>query len=62
LHAGLVFVADGSERAERRLERVLSTDPGMGVARHVDAGYDISIQTAKEKVIHIPMIDKAGDK
>lgn len=62
LHAGMVVVADGSERAERRLERVLTTDPGMGVARHVDAGYDIAIQTAKEKRIHIPMIDKAGDK
>ncbi|HCZ1649694.1 TPA: urocanate hydratase [Staphylococcus aureus] len=62
LHAGMVVVADGSERAERRLERVLTTDPGMGVARHVDAGYDIAIQTAKEKGIHIPMIDKAGDK
>ncbi|HDM5655676.1 TPA: urocanate hydratase, partial [Staphylococcus aureus] len=48
LHAGMVVVADGSERAERRLERVLTTDPGMGVARHVDAGYDIAIQTAKE--------------
>ncbi|EJR2249978.1 urocanate hydratase, partial [Staphylococcus aureus] len=53
LHAGMVVVADGSERAERRLERVLTTDPGMGVARHVDAGYDIAIQTAKEKGIHI---------
>ncbi|MBG3546085.1 urocanate hydratase [Staphylococcus aureus] len=62
LHAGMVVVADGSERAERRLERVLTTDPGMGVARHVDAGYDIAIQTSKEKGIHIPMIDKAGDK
>ncbi|EOB7245747.1 urocanate hydratase [Staphylococcus aureus] len=62
LHAGMVVVADGSERAERRLERVLTTDPGMGVARHVDAGYDIAIQTAKKKGIHIPMIDKAGDK
>ncbi|HDM8557438.1 TPA: urocanate hydratase [Staphylococcus aureus] len=62
LHAGMVVVADGSERAERRLGRVLTTDPGMGVARHVDAGYDIAIQTAKEKGIHIPMIDKAGDK
>lgn len=57
-----LLVADGSERAERRLERVLTTDPGMGVARHVDAGYDIAIQTSKEKGIHIPMIDKAGDK
>lgn len=62
LHAGMVVVADGTERAERRLGRVLTTDPGMGVARHVDAGYDIAIQTAKEKGIHIPMIDEAGDK
>ncbi|UMT80361.1 urocanate hydratase [Staphylococcus roterodami] len=62
LHAGMVVVADGSERAERRLGRVLTTDPGMGVARHVDVGYDIAIQTAKEKGIHIPMIDEAGDK
>ncbi len=59
LHAGMVVVADGSERAERRLERVLTTDPGMGVARHVDAGYDIAIQTAKEKGIHIPIIHKS---
>ncbi|MBE5663465.1 urocanate hydratase [Staphylococcus sp. SS60] len=62
LHAGMVVVADGTERAERRLGRVLTTDPGMGVARHVDAGYDIAIRTAKEKGIHIPMIDEAGDK
>lgn len=62
LHAGMVVVADGSEKADRRLERVLTTDPGMGVARHVDAGYDIAIQTAKDKGVKIPMIDEAGDK
>lgn len=62
LHAGMVVVADGSERADRRLGRVLTTDPGMGVVRHVDAGYDIAIQTAKDKGIKIPMIDEAGDK
>lgn len=62
LHAGMVVVADGSERAERRLGRVLTTDPGMGVARHVDAGYDIAIETAKKHNMNIPMIDKAGDK
>lgn len=62
LHAGMVVVADGSERADRRLGRVLTTDPGMGVARHVDAGYDIAIKTAKEKGVQIPMIDEAGDK
>lgn len=62
LHAGMVVVADGSERADRRLGRVLTTDPGMGVVRHVDAGYDIAIQTAKDKGIKIPMIEEAGDK
>ena len=62
LHAGMVVVADGSERADRRLGRVLTTDPGMGVVRHVDAGYDMAIQTAKDKGIEIPMIDEAGDK
>lgn len=49
LHAGMVIVADGTKAAEKRLERVLTTDPGMGVVRHVDAGYDKAIQTAKEK-------------
>ena len=62
LHAGMVVVADGSERADRRLGRVLTTDPGMGVARHVDAGYDIAIKTAKDKGVQIPMIDEAVDK
>ena len=56
LHAGMVVVADGSDRAARRLERVLTTDPGMGVVRHVDAGYDIAIATAKEKGVNIPML------
>ncbi|MFI9033183.1 urocanate hydratase [Staphylococcus pasteuri] len=62
LHAGMVVVADGSERADRRLGRVLTTDPGMGVVRHADAGYDIAIQTAKDKGIKIPMIDETEDK
>ncbi|TDM07694.1 urocanate hydratase [Macrococcus lamae] len=61
LHAGMVVVADGSERAERRLERVLTTDPGMGVVRHADAGYDIAVDVAKERGIHIPMITGKGD-
>ena len=56
LHAGMVVVADSSDRAARRLERVLTTDPGMGVVRHVDAGYDIAIATAKEKGVNIPML------
>ncbi|MFB7303333.1 urocanate hydratase [Heyndrickxia sporothermodurans] len=57
LHAGMVIVADGTKEAEKRLERVLTTDPGMGVVRHVDAGYDLAIKTAKEKGIHIPMLE-----
>ncbi|HBV22798.1 MAG TPA: urocanate hydratase [Jeotgalicoccus sp.] len=56
LHAGMVVVADGTERAAKRLERVLTTDPGMGVARHADAGYDIAINTAKERGVNIPML------
>jgi urocanate hydratase len=56
-HAGMVVVADGTELAARKLERVLTTDPGMGVVRHVDAGYDRAIQVARERGIHIPMLD-----
>lgn len=56
LHAGMVVVADGTERAAKRLGRVLTTDPGMGVARHADAGYDIAINTAKERGVNIPML------
>jgi urocanate hydratase len=48
IHAGMVVVADGTERAERRLERVLDSDPGMGVIRHLDAGYDEAIECADE--------------
>ncbi len=57
LHAGMVIVADGTPEAAKRLERVLTTDPGMGVVRHADAGYDLAKKTAKEKGIHIPMMD-----
>ncbi|WP_400164570.1 urocanate hydratase [Brevibacillus sp. TJ4] len=56
LHAGMVIVADGSKEAEKRLERVLTTDPGMGVVRHADAGYELAVKTAKEKGVHIPML------
>jgi urocanate hydratase len=56
IHAGMVIVADGTKEAEKRLERVLTTDPGMGVVRHVDAGYDLAVKTAEEKGIHIPML------
>ncbi|PDM38942.1 MULTISPECIES: urocanate hydratase [unclassified Geobacillus] len=56
IHAGMVIVADGTKEAEKRLERVLTTDPGLGVVRHADAGYELAIKTAKEKGIHMPML------
>ncbi len=55
-HAGQVIVADGTEEAARRLERVLTTDPGMGIARHADAGYDQAIEAAKRHGLKIPML------
>jgi len=54
-HAGMVVVADGSEESERRLERVLTTDPGMGVIRHADAGYEDAVRFAREHGIRRPM-------
>ncbi|QNU18580.1 urocanate hydratase [Geobacillus zalihae] len=56
IHAGMVIVADGTKEAEKRLERVLTTDPGLGVVRHADAGYELAIRTAKEKGIDMPML------
>jgi urocanate hydratase len=55
LHAGMVIVADGTRDADERLERVLTTDPGIGVARHADAGYEDAIATADAHGIRIPM-------
>ena len=57
-HAGQVIVADGTPEAARRLERVLTTDPGMGVVRHADAGYEIAIEAAKRHGIKMPMLGK----
>jgi urocanate hydratase len=54
IHAGMVVVADGTKDAERRLLRVLTTDPGTGVMRHTDAGYEEAIRTAKQEGIKIP--------
>jgi len=48
IHAGMVIVADGTDDAEARLKRVLRNDPGMGVIRHADAGYEVAKETAKE--------------
>jgi urocanate hydratase len=56
LHAGQVIVADGTPEAATRIERVLTTDPGMGVVRHVDAGYTEAIEFAKENNVKIPML------
>lgn len=55
-HAGMVIVADGTPQAAARLERVLTTDPGMGIVRHVDAGYNIAIDAAKKHNLMIPMM------
>jgi len=59
LHAGQVSVADGTDEAAKRLNRVLTNDPGIGIARHVDAGYEAAIETAQEKGVKIPMMDSA---
>jgi urocanate hydratase len=56
LHAGMVIVADGTDEADKRLERVLKSDPGMGVIRHADAGYDLAIDVAHERGVDIPGI------
>src|SRR4249919_3913461 len=58
-HSGVVIVADGTEAAAKRLARVLWNDPGTGVMRHADAGYEIAIDCAREQKLHLPMIDGA---
>ncbi|HTW81765.1 MAG TPA: urocanate hydratase [Terracidiphilus sp.] len=58
LHAGQVTVADGTEMAARKIALVLNNDPGLGVARHADAGYELAQRTAREKGIQIPMAEK----
>ena len=55
LHAGMVIVADGTKDASERLNRVLTNDPGLGVARHVDSGYPDAVKTARSKKINVPM-------
>jgi len=59
-HAGMVVVADGTELAAQKLERVLTTDPAMGVLRHVDAGYEHAIDVARERGVRVPMLDGDG--
>jgi urocanate hydratase len=57
IHAGMVCVADGTDLAAQRLERVLTTDPGTGVMRHADAGYDRAVAVARRRGVRIPMLD-----
>ena len=59
LHAGQVTVADGTDMASRKIARVLNNDPGIGVARHADAGYDRAVEVAHERGVRIPM-ESAG--
>jgi len=61
IHAGQVSVADGTALAAQKLARVLTNDPGMGVIRHVDAGYDLALDVARERHVHIPMLDTEPD-
>ncbi len=56
IHAGMVAVADGTDSADRRLQRVLTADPGTGVMRHADAGYELAIETARERGVDLPMV------
>ena len=53
----MVVVADGTDWPRQQLERVLTTDPGMGVMRHADAGYERAIEVARERGVRIPMLD-----
>ena len=57
IHAGVVIVADGTPEMKERLNRVLTNDPGLGVARHADAGYEKAIQIAKERKLKLPMVN-----
>src|SRR5204863_2743142 len=60
IHAGMVVVADGTDAQAERLERVLTTDPGTGVMRHVDAGYPDALAAAEEGALQIPMAAEGG--
>ena len=61
IHAGMVVVADGTTDSAERLERVLTSDPGMGVVRHVDAGYQRAVDVAEERGVHVPMKPEVRD-
>jgi urocanate hydratase len=61
LHAGMVCVADGTDLAAEKLERVLTSDPGMGVIRHADAGYGAAVAVARERGVRVPMLEGDGE-
>ena len=56
-HAGMVVVADGTDLAAEKLSRVLTSDPGMGVIRHADAGYERALEVARERGVRVPMAE-----
>ena len=58
IHAGMCLVADGTREAEKRVVRVLTTDPGTAIVRHADAGYEKAEKMAREKGIKMPMLKK----
>lgn len=60
LHAGQVTIADGTRQGDLRIERVLTNDPGIGIARHADAGYEKAIETARSQGVAIPMAEFGG--
>jgi urocanate hydratase len=60
LHAGMVIVADGTREADEKLQRVLTCDPGLGVARHADAGYPEALATARRHDIDLPSLPGSG--
>ncbi|MET0927461.1 MAG: urocanate hydratase, partial [Solirubrobacterales bacterium] len=62
IHAGMVCVADGTELAAQKLDRVLTADPGTGVIRHADAGYEGALEVARERGVRIPMADRGGER
>ena len=61
IHAGVVVVADGSDEGARRVELVLTNDPGTGVMRHADAGYDLAVEVAREHRMDLPMLTPAAE-
>jgi urocanate hydratase len=62
IHAGVVVVADGTAQGAKRVELVLTNDPGTGVMRHADAGYDLAVEVAREHHMDLPMLPEAAEE